>query len=97
MGTTLDYILTFGAIILGILLLTGHGSFLMKGGDEYKRKKLYDENKMEKATGVAMLLVGAATGLDSFTTGVAAKIGYIVVVALIFAALIYYLKVKCKK
>lgn len=97
MGTTLDYILTFGAIIVGLLLLSGHGSFLMKGGDEYKRKKLYDEKKMEKASGVAMVLVGIVTGIDSFTTGIAAKIAYIVIVFLIFAALIYYLKAKCRK
>lgn len=97
MGTTFDYILTFGALIAGILLLTGNGSFLMKGGNENNRKKMYDEKKMEKATGVAMLLVGIVTGIEMFTDSLAAEIGYIAAVFLIFGVLVYYLKTKCKK
>lgn len=97
MSSTLDFVLTFGAIIIGILLLTGHGSFFMKGGDARKRQKLYDEKKMEKASGIALILIGIATGIDSFTTSVAAKIAYIVVLGVIFVLLVYYMRAKCKK
>lgn len=97
MGTGLDMILTVGAIVIGIMILTGHGDIFMKGGDAVKREKLYDKNKMDKASGIALILIGIATGIDSFTTGVAAKIGYVVVLLIILVVLIYYLKVKCKK
>lgn len=97
MGRTLDFILTFAAIVVGIMLLTGNGGIFMKGGNTELRKKLYDEKKMEKSSGIALILIGIATGIDSYTTGVAAKVAYIVVLIVILAALIYYLKAKCKK
>ena len=93
----LDLILTVGAVVIGIMLLTGHGSFFMSGGDAVKRKKLYDEEKMEKASGIALLAIGVLTGIDHITTTVTAKIVYIVVLVIILAVLIYYLKTKCKK
>ncbi len=93
----LDLILTVGAVVIGIMLLTGHGSFFMSGGDAVKRKKLYDEEKMEKASGIALLAIGVVTGIDHFTTTMTAKIVYIVVLVIILAVLIYYLKTKCKK
>lgn len=37
-----DMILTILALGAGILLLTGHGDILMKGGNAGERKKLYD-------------------------------------------------------
>lgn len=94
---TFDFVLAFGSIIIGILLLTGNGGFFMGGGNTQKRSKQYDEKKMEKASGVALILVGIVTGIDSFTTGVAAKIAYTVALVVIFAALIVYFKIKCKK
>ena len=97
MGTGLDMILTVGSIVIGIMILTGHGDIFMKGGDAQKREKLYDKNKMDKASGIALILIGIATGIDSFTTGVAAKVGYVVVLLIILVVLIYFLKVKCKK
>lgn len=97
MGRTLDFILTFAAVVVGIMLVTGNGGIFMKGGNTELRKKLYDEKKMEKASGIALILIGIATGIDSYTTGVVAKVTYIVVLVVIFTALIYYLKTKCKK
>ncbi|MDO4276404.1 MAG: DUF3784 domain-containing protein [Eubacteriales bacterium] len=97
MGRTLDFILTFGAVVVGIMLLTGNGGIFMKGGNADLRKKLYDEKKMEKSSGIALILIGIATGIDSYTEGVVAKIIYIAVLLIIFIGLIYYLKVKCKK
>ncbi len=97
MNSTFDFILTVGSIVIGILLLTGHGSIFMGGGNSKKRSSMYDEKKMEKASGVALILVGIATGIDSFTTGVAAKIGYTIVLVAIFTVLVIYYQKKCKK
>lgn len=97
MGTSLDYILTFASLIVGVMLLIGKGEIFLKGGNSDMRKKLYDEKKMEKGSGIALILIGIASGIDIFTTTMAAKIAYIIVLIIIFAGLIYYLKVKCKK
>lgn len=94
---TFDFALTIGSIIIGIMLLTGNGGIFMGGGNAKKRSSLYDEKKMEKASGIALILVGIVTGIDSYTTGVAAKIAYTVILVLIFAALVLYIKMKCKK
>lgn len=96
-GTLIDYILTVAAIVVGIALLLGKGEVFMKGGNTELRKKLYDEKKMEKSSGIALILIGVATGISTLTTNPAVQIGYLVVLVLIFIAWIYYLKVKCKK
>ena len=97
MGQSFDLILTVGAIIIGILLLTGNGSFLLKGGMADNSRKQYDQKKMERASGIAMLLLGAATGIDMLTTGLVAEIIYLIAVILIFGGLVYYYTKKCKK
>ena len=38
-----DMILTIAALVMGVMLLTGHGDVLMKGGNAAERKKLYDD------------------------------------------------------
>lgn len=97
MNSTFDFILAVGSIVVGVLLLTGNGSIFMGGGNAKKRSTMYDEKKMEKASGIALLLVGIATGIDSYTTGVVAKIVYTVVLIVIFAVLLIYYQKKCKK
>ena len=97
MGRTFDFVLAGAAIIVGIMLLTGHGDIFLKGGNTQLRKAKYDEKKMSKGSGVALILIGLATGIDSYTTGVAAKIGYIVVLVLILPGLMLYSKYKCTK
>lgn len=97
MSSSIDLILTVGSIIIGIMLLTGHGDFFMKGGNAEMRKKTYDEEKMAKASGVALVLIGIATGIDSFTTGIPAKIAYIVVLLVILGVLLFYMRTKCRK
>lgn len=96
-STTFDLILTVGSIIIGIMLLAGKGSIFMGGGNAQKRHSEYDEKKMEKASGIALILVGIVTGIDTVTTGAAAKIGYTVALVVIFAGLIIYYRTKCKK
>ncbi len=93
----LDLVLTVAALVIGVMLLTGHGSFFMKGGNSEIRKKLYDEKKMEKGCGIALILIGVLTGIDMLTTEIAFKIGYIVFLLIIIAGLLYYLRVKCRK
>ena len=93
----LDLILTVAALVIGVMLLTGHGSVFMKGGTAEIRRKLYDEKKMEKGCGAALILIGILTGFDMFTTGMVFKIGYIVVLLIIIVGLMYYLRVKCRK
>ena len=52
---------------------------------------------MEKGCGWALIAIGVVSAVDMFTTSLAAEIGYIVAVLIIIIALVYYLKVKCKK
>ena len=94
---SLDIFLTVAALIMGVMLLTGHGDILMRGGNANERKKIYDEAKVQKATGVTMLLFGVVTGIDMFLDGVGFKIAYLVIVIVIFVAMIVYIRKKCKK
>ena len=43
-----SFILTIAALVVGVMLFTGHGSFFMKGGNTQARAQKYDEKKMEK-------------------------------------------------
>ena len=95
MSRSFDFILAGASLIVGIMLLTGNGAFFMKNAQ--LRKKKYDEKKMEKGSGLALVLIGIATFIDSYTTTVAAKIGYIVVLAVILGGLVGYIKKKCTK
>lgn len=94
---SLSLILTVAAFIVGIMLLTGHGDIFLKGGNADIRKKLYDEEKMAKASGVALILIGIVSAVDLFTTALAFKIAYIIALLIIIIGLVYYLRVKCKK
>ncbi len=94
---SLSLILTIAAFIVGIMLLTGHGDIFLKGGNADIRKKLYDEEKMAKASGVALILIGIVSAVDLFTTGLAFQIAYTVALLIIIIGLVYYLRVKCKK
>ena len=97
MDRTFDMILTIIALVVGVMMVTGHGDIFMKGGNAELRQKIYDEKKMEKAGGIAMILLGIATGINMYTEGLTAKIIYIVVLIVIFGTLIYYLRTKCRK
>ena len=71
--------------------------FFLKGGHADLRKKKYDEAKLSKASGVTLILIGIATGIDSYTTSLAAKIAYVVILLAILAGLGLFLKFKCQK
>ena len=98
---SLDIFLTVAALVVGVMLLTGHGDVFMKGGNASERKKIYDEKKVQKATGIAMILMGIVTGLDMVLDDkinvMFSKIGYLVLIIVIFAVLVVYIRKKCKK
>lgn len=97
MDRSFDFILAGAALIVGIMLLTGHGDIFLKGGNTKLRKEKYDEKKMSLGSGVALILIGIVTFIDSYTTSLAAKIGYIIIILAILAGLVLYLKYKCAK
>ena len=57
-------------------------------------KKLYDEEKMAKASGVALILIGVVSAIDLFTTALAFKIAYIAALLIIIVGLVCYLTIK---
>ena len=67
MGRSFDFLLAGAALIVGILLLTGHGEIFLKGGNTQLRKAKYDEDKMSKGSGVALILIGIMTFIDSLS------------------------------
>ena len=97
MDKSFGLILAVIALVAGIMLLTGHGDILLKGGNTKLRKEKYDEKKMTWGSGVALLLIGVATLIDSYTTSLVAEIIYIIVLIAILGWLVYYLKTKCEK
>lgn len=97
MDRSFDFILAGAALIVGIMLLTGHGDIFLKGGNVKLRKEKYDEKKMSLGSGVALILIGIFTFIDSYTTSLTAKVGYIIVLLVILAGLVLYLKYKCAK
>lgn len=97
MDKSFGLILAVIALVAGSMLLTGHGDILLKGGNTKLRKEKYDEKKMTWGSGVALLLIGVATLIDSYTTSLAAEIIYIIVLIAILGWLVYYLKTKCAK
>ena len=56
MDRSFDFILAGIALIVGIMLLTGHGDIFLKGGNTKLRKEKYDEKKMTKGSGVTLIL-----------------------------------------
>ena len=92
-----DLILTIAALVMGVMLLTGHGDVLMKGGNAAERKKLYDEKKIQLVSGVTLLIFGVLTGLDMLIKSYVYDIIYLVLVIVIFIVMVVLIRKKCKK
>lgn len=92
-----DLILTVAALVMGVMLLTGHGDILMKGGNAAERKRLYDEKKIQLISGVTLLIFGVLTGLDMLIKRYVYDIIYLVLVIVIFIAMVVLIRKKCKK
>lgn len=97
MDQSLDYILAIAGIVIGIMMLTGHGEIFMGGSNQSRRQQNYDDKKVEKVCGWGILLFGIVTGIDAFTTTLAAKIAYVAAILVIFIGMIVIIKKKCKK
>ena len=82
---------------MGVMLLTGHGDILMKGGNAAERKRLYDEKKIQLISGVTLLIFGVLTGLDMLIKSYVYDIIYLVLVIVIFIAMVVLIRKKCKK
>ena len=52
---------------------------------------------MTKGSGVALILIGILTGIDSYTEGMASEIIYVILLLVVMVGLGLYLKYKCKK
>ena len=91
-----DMILTIAALVMGVMLLTGHGDVLMKGGNA-ERKKLYDDKKVQLVSGVTLLIFGILTGLDMVIKSYVYDIIYLVAVIVIFIIMVVVIRKKCKK
>ena len=92
-----DLILTIAALVMGVMLLTGHGDVLMKGGNAAERKKLYDEKKIQLVSGVTLLIFGVLTGLDMLIKSYVYDVIYLVLVIVIFIVMVVLIRKKCKK
>ena len=92
-----DLILTVAALVMGVMLLTGHGDILMKGGNAAERKRLYDEKKIQLISGVTLLIFGVLTGLDMLIKSYVYDIIYLVLVIVIFISMVVLIRKKCKK
>ena len=57
MDKSFGLILAVIALVAGIMLLTGHGDILLKGGNTKLRKEKYDEKKMTWGSGVALIAI----------------------------------------
>lgn len=92
-----DMILTIAALVMGVMLLTGHGDILMKGGNAAERKKLYDDKKVKLVSGVTLLIFGILTGLDMVVKSYVYDIIYLAAVIVIFIIMVVVIRKKCKK
>ena len=89
-----DLILAVAALVMGVMLLTGHGDILMKGGNAAERKRLYDEKKIQLISGVTLLIFGVLTGLDMLIKSYVYDIIYLVLVIVIFIAMVVLIRKK---
>ena len=97
LDSTFGGFLAAASIVIGILVLTGHGDLFMRPGREDQRKNVYDRARLEKASGILLIIFGVLTGIDCFTTSPAAKIAYLAALAAAFIVFIIYIKKKCMK
>lgn len=93
-----DWILAIVLLVVGIMLLTGHGDAIMGGGPNgAERKELYDDKKMQRAFGIGFLLMAAANVITIFIHSFEISIAYMVFIVLIIVAEVIYVRKCCKK
>ena len=53
MDETFSYILAIAALVIGVMLLTGHGGVFMKGGNTQARRAMPSASSLESRVGKA--------------------------------------------
>lgn len=93
-----DWILAVILIVVGLMLLTGHGDAIMGGGQaSVERKKLYDDKKLQRAFGLGFLVMAAANVVTIFVKSFVVSVAYIIVIFLVIVGEVIYIKKFCKK
>lgn len=59
-----DLILTVAALVMGVMLLTGHGDILMKAEMPPSVRDFTTRKGIQLISGVTLLIFGVLTGLD---------------------------------
>ena len=96
-NNSIGLLLAVASLVIGVLVLTGHGSVFFKGIGEDQRRQDYDMEKYTRASGIALLAFGVLTGIDCFTSALWEKIAYIVLIVVTFVIYLIYIQKKCKK
>jgi hypothetical protein len=83
--------------VCAVILLTGRGSFLIAGYNTASPevKSRYDQKKLTRAVGLALLIIDLATVPLVFVRGIAYLIFYIIFLLAVAAALLFYTNKKC--
>ena len=92
-----DMILTIAALVMGVMLLTGHGDVRMKGGNGAAREMLYNVKMVPLVSVVTLLIFGILTGLDMVIKSNVYDIIYQAAVIVIFIIMVVVIRKKCKK
>lgn len=97
--TLLDWGFAIILVVVGIMLVSGHGDVLMGGGavGAEERRRKYDEKKMQRAFGIGFLIMALANVITIFIKGLPASIIYTVFIILVIAGEIIYVNKYCKK
>ncbi len=99
LGTGFDIFIGLVSLVCGIMLLTGNGDILLngRGTAAEERRKVYDVKKMEKPTGIVLVIVGVLTLLDTYLKIPALQAAYLFIVIALFAGLFVYYRKKCMR
>lgn len=93
-----DWILAIVLLVVGVILVTGHGDSIMGGGQgAEERRRMYDEKRMQKAFGVGFILMAIANVITIFIHSFVISVAYMVFIIVIIVAEIIYVKKYCKK
>ena len=85
MDRSFDFILAGIALIVGIMLLTGHGDIFLKGGNTKLRKEKYDEKKLNLCFACFSFGMAAVIGACGYmnTETFAVQVGLPAIIALV--------------
>ena len=97
LGTGFDIFIGLASLVCGILLLTGNGDILLKSSNSAEQRKIYDVKKMEKPTGIILVLIGILTLVDTWLNIQVLHALYFFIVLVLFVILFIYYRKKCMR